>query len=156
MRMVNGFLAVIVSLFLTGAVAAQQSATKPAPTRRPATSAAAAPGVKTVASMKQIMEAMVAPSSTAIFSAAADAPKDDKGWVAIQNAAVMLTESGNLLLLGDRVKDRIDWVKWSRALVDAGALALNAATDKNAAALSTAGDEIYNTCETCHEKYLPK
>ena len=152
MRMLNGFLAVTASLLLGSAVAAQQAAPKPAPAQRPA----AAAGVRTVASMKQIMEAMVGPSSTLVFNAAADAPKDDKGWTAIQNAAVTLTESGNLLMLGDRVKDRADWMKMSGAMIDAGALALKAAIDKNADALSMAGDEVYNTCDTCHAKYLTK
>jgi cytochrome c556 len=141
MRIVHGFLAVISTLCLGCAVAAQQ---------------AAAPAVNTVASVKQIMEAMVEPGSDAVFKAAADAPTDadDNAWAAIRNAAVTVSESGNLLMLGDRVKDRTDWMKMSRAMVDAGARALKAATDKNADALSAAGDEIYNTCETCHAKYL--
>jgi cytochrome c556 len=59
-------------------------------------------------------------------------------------------------MLGNRVKDQGDWMKFSRALVDASAGALKAAQAKNADAMSTASDAVYETCETCHMKYLEK
>jgi cytochrome c556 len=59
-------------------------------------------------------------------------------------------------MLGDRVKDSGDWLKMSRALVDAAAGALKAAQARSADAMSTASDAVYETCEGCHLKYLKK
>ena len=112
--------------------------------------------VRIVASVKQIMQAMVIPTSDAVFKAAGDAPKDDKGWADLENSAVTLTESGNLLMIGSRVRDSGDWMKMSPAMVDAAATTLKAIEGKSPAALSASSDAVYETCETCHGKYLPK
>ena len=115
-----------------------------------------ATGVRTVGTTLQVMHAIVKPASDAVFAAGGEPPKDPKAWTALENHAVALAESGNLLMLGDRVKDQGDWMKFSRALVDASAGALKAAQAKNADAMSTASDAIYETCENCHMKYLKK
>ena len=131
-----------------GAQAPQRGARPRAPS--------AAASVRTVGTVLQVMHAIVIPASDAVFAAGGEAPKDDKGWTALQNQAIALAESGNLLMLGDRVKDTGDWLKMSRALVDAAATALKAAQAQNANALSTASDAVYDTCESCHSKYLKK
>lgn len=115
-----------------------------------------ASGVRTVGTTLQVMQAIVKPASDAVFAAGGEPPKDGKAWTALENQAIALAESGNLLMLGDRVKDQGDWMKFSRALVDASAGAVKAAQAKNADAMSTAGDAVYETCETCHLKYLKK
>jgi len=115
-----------------------------------------ASGVRTVGTTLQVMLAIVKPASDAVFAAGGEPPKDAKAWTALENQAVALAESGNLLMLGDRVKDQGDWMKFSRALVDASAGALKAAQAKNADAMSTAGDAVYETCENCHMGYLKK
>ena len=115
-----------------------------------------ATGVRTVGTTLQVMLAIVKPASDAVFAAGGEPPKDPKAWTAIENQAVALAESGNLLMLGDRVKDQGDWMKFSRALVDASAGALKAAQSKNPDAMSTASDAVYETCENCHMRYLKK
>lgn len=109
-----------------------------------------------VGNVQQIMEAMVIPSSDALFEAAGEAPTDEKAWTAVRNNAVTLAESGNLLMIGSRARDRAAWMQLSRAMVDAGAAALKAADAKDAAALSKAGDRIVASCENCHDRYLQK
>ena len=84
------------------------------------------------------------------------APKDDKEWASVQNSALILAEVGNLLMIPGRAKDTGDWMKFAKALRDAGSEAFKAANDKDAKALETIGDKIDDTCETCHAKYLPK
>ncbi len=113
-------------------------------------------GVRTVGTTLQIMHAIVKPASDAVFAAGGEAPKDAKGWTDVEHQAVALAESGNLLMLGDRVKDQADWMKMSRALVDAAAVAMKAAQAKNADAMSMASDAVYDTCENCHMRYLRK
>ena len=113
-------------------------------------------GVRTVGSVLQVMNAIVKPASDAVFAAGGDPPKDAKAWTQIENQAVALAESGNLLMIGDRVTDQGDWMKFARALVDASADAVKAAEARNADAMSTASDAVYETCENCHMKYLKK
>jgi hypothetical protein len=116
-----------------------------------------------VASIKQIMNGIVAPASTVIYTAVGTtasakgveetAPKNDKEWAAVGNSAAALAESGNLLLLGDRAVDHGDWTRMARELVDASRMALKAAELKSADGILSAGGAINETCDKCHEKY---
>jgi hypothetical protein len=117
---------------------------------------AQAPTFQPVGSVHQIMLGIVKPSSDVIFAVPAKAPKDDKDWENVQNNALMLAEAGNLLLIPGRAKDKGEWVTDANALIKAGADAFKAANAKDAKALETIGDNIEDTCEKCHGKYLPK
>ena len=123
-------------LFLTSAARAQQPTFKP------------------VASVNQLMKAIVIPTSDALFQVAMKAPENDEEWTAMQNNALTLAESGNLLMIGSRAKDQGDWIKAAQALVNAGTVAFKAAEAKNEDALIEAGDQVYATCEGCHSRYL--
>ncbi len=107
-----------------------------------------------VASVNQLMKAIVIPTSDAIFQVAMKAPETDEEWTAMQNNALTLAESGNLLMIGSRAKDQGDWIKAAQALVNAGTVAFKAAEAKNEDALIEAGDQVYATCEGCHSRYL--
>jgi hypothetical protein len=115
---------------------------------------AQAPAFQPVGSIHQIMLGIVKPSSDVIFAVPAKAPKDDKEWETVQNNALMLAEAGNLLLIPGRAKDKDEWVTDANALIKAGADAFKAANAKDAKALETIGDNIEDTCEKCHGKYL--
>ena len=118
-----------------------------------ATAEAQQPGIKPIASIMQLHEAMISPSSDALFDVGREAPKDDRGWVAVRNHAVILAESANMLMVAGRAKDKGDWMKFSAALADAAAAALKAAEAKNVAGVLDAGDRIVPVCEACHEPY---
>ena len=120
------------------------------------TASAQQPTLKAVATVNQLMKAIIIPSSDAVFQVAMEPPQDDEAWTAVQNSALTLAESGNLLMIGSRAKDQGDWIKAAQALVDAGTVAFKAAEDKNVDALIEAGDQVYATCEGCHERYLDK
>lgn len=117
---------------------------------------AQAPGFQPVGTVRQIMLGIVAPSSDVIFKVANQAPKDDKEWKTVQDSALMLAETGNLLLMPGRAKDPGDWNKFSKSLIDQGSRAFKAANAKDAKALEDIGNDIDDVCETCHAKYLPK
>ena len=106
-----------------------------------------------VASVAQIMQAMVVPSSNSLFDVARHAPESDEQWAAVRNSAVLLAESGNLLLMGRRSKDTDVWRETSLALAGAGAAALRAAEARDAAAVIEAGDAMVDACEVCHETH---
>jgi cytochrome c553 len=116
---------------------------------------AQAPTFQPVGTTLQLMKAMVIPSSDALFKIATEAPKNDKEWTAVQNNALLLAESGNLLMIAGRAKDNAEWMKDSKALVDAGAAAFKAANAKDVNKLNNISDEILTACETCHNKYKP-
>lgn len=126
-----------------------------APSSRPTETAPAA-AVRPVATIKQVMHAIVIPSSDAVFKAAGEPPSDAAAWTTVQHQALAVAEAGNLLMIGNRPVDRGDWMRRARAMVDAAAEAASAADQKNGAALGAAGDKLYDTCEACHEKYVKK
>ena len=110
-------------------------------------------GVRPVATVKQLHDVMITPASDAVFHASGEPPRDDDGWTTARTQALVLAESGNLLMLGSRARDNAAWMSMSRALVDAAATAVSAAERKDADALAAAGDPIVAACEACHRPY---
>jgi cytochrome c556 len=115
-----------------------------------------------VATVDQIMEAIVIPSSEALFDAVVydtgvlvAAPKADDDWYRLQMQAFAVAEAGNLLLMPPRAKDRGDWQTFARALTDAAAKVAKAAESKDVDRLLATGSEMYAACTSCHRKYLP-
>ncbi|MBI3050101.1 MAG: cytochrome c [Acidobacteria bacterium] len=116
-----------------------------------------------VASIAQIMNGIVQPNATVVYNAVGTfvsvqgvkevAPQTDEEWAAIGNSAAALVESGNLLLLGSRVVDTGDWIKMTRAYMDASQRALTAAQAKDKDGILTAGSDLNDTCDSCHAKY---
>ena len=117
---------------------------------------AQAPIYQPVGTTLQIMRAMVIPSSDVIFAVPNTPPKTDKEWAAVQNSALILAESGNLLMMAGRSKDNGEWMKDAKAMVDAGAAAFKAANAKDDDKLGEVGGDVLDTCETCHNKYKPQ
>jgi hypothetical protein len=121
----------------------------------------AQPSYQPVATIEQIMEASVEPASHAVFDAAAwvngvqvGGPKTDDDWKMVQANALMLVETGNLLLMGSRMKDRTGWVTRTQAMMDAANEAAKAADAKNTEAIFDAGTKIYLACTGCHLQYI--
>jgi cytochrome c553 len=114
---------------------------------------APATGVRTLTNVLQLHELLISPASDAVFNASTDPPTDDKGWTGARNQALVLAEASNLLMVGSRVRDSNNWMRMSRALVDAAALAANAAEKKDATALESAAGAITSACMDCHRPY---
>ncbi len=111
------------------------------------------PGFKAVATVTQLMQAMVIPASNTLFNLPREVPETDEGWAEVRNSAVILAESGNLLLIGSRAQPSDVWMSTSRALVKAGEAALRAAQSQDVDAITEIGNQIIDACETCHEKH---
>ncbi len=111
------------------------------------------PNLKAVASVTEIMKAMVVPTSAAIWNVGRNPPTDDEAWEALKNYSVLLGESGNLLLIGDRARDDEVWRSTSLKMVEAGTLALKAAKAKNVDGINDAGNLMVDACELCHERH---
>jgi len=110
-------------------------------------------GIRALANVRELHDIMISPASDAVFAASSNQPLDAKGWTDARNQAILLAESGNLLMVGTRVRDTGNWMKMSRAMVDAAALAATAAEKKDAKALEAATDSITTACMECHRPY---
>ncbi|MDE2806396.1 MAG: hypothetical protein OXN18_14745 [Gemmatimonadota bacterium] len=80
-------------------------------------------------------------------------PRTPEEWTAVENAAWVLAESGNLLLLEDRAQGRGHWIAMSRSMIEVGRRAVDAAAAKDAQAVFDVGAEVYFVCTGCHAVY---
>jgi hypothetical protein len=159
MRIVHGIFVVSVLLFLTGIgfVIAGARAARDRPARAPAST------MTPVASVKQIMNAIVAPAADTVFGAVSTvitaqgaeehAPQNDKEWERLGTSAAALIEAGNLMMMGSRAVDQGDWVKYAHDLIEGSKIALKAAESRDAAGVFDSGEAIYLSCDGCHQKY---
>lgn len=114
----------------------------------------AAGNFQAVGTLSDVMVSMVYPAANNILlSAYRGGPQDDKEWLSIQRNAVLLAESGNVLLMRGPAGGQGDWAKDAKMLVDAGAAAYKAARAKDANALMAVAQPLNAACTTCHKQY---
>jgi len=116
-----------------------------------------------VGDVQDLMLAVVEPAAEVYWDAVGEIldedgvheirPATNEEWEAVSHAAFLVAESGNLLMMSSRARDRGDWVTMSQALVETGQEALRAADARNAEAVFDAGAEMYYVCSECHAKY---
>jgi cytochrome c553 len=83
------------------------------------------------------------------------------GWLMVENAAIALGESANLIVIpGRRCQNGRDvplsepnWAQFTQQLKDAADVALVAARAQDQAAASDATNDIAEACYVCHEVY---
>jgi S-disulfanyl-L-cysteine oxidoreductase SoxD len=158
----------------------------------PTVRSSAAPRVATVGTslpppegnLAQLMRAIAFPNSNIIFNvqlkdpgaetkkAPASAPFDYvewgstvyPGWLAIDQAAVALTETAPLLLTPGRQcqngrpvpVERADWKQYVNELVEVGKLARRASQARNFEAFIDISDKLNDACANCHKVYRDK
>jgi hypothetical protein len=115
---------------------------------------------KPVATVDQVMDAIVIPSSQALFDSfvyingeLTQSPKTDDEWFQLRMQALAVAEAGNLLLMPPRTRDG-DWVKMAQAMTEAAVRVEQAADARNTDLMLTTGGELYNNFANCHEQYL--
>ena len=133
--------------------------------------------------LNRLMRGVFYPAANVVFSAQIDNPADVKfvpgkdpsmatdplastfgGWQAVENAALALSESANLLLIPGRncanglpvPMNNPDWSKFVQELRDAGMKAYNAAQSKNQDKMVDAADTLSAACASCHKKWREK
>jgi len=151
---------VSVALFISG-IAFIIAGTRAARVNAPAHTAL--PAAPPVATIKQIMNAIVLPNANVIYNAVGTTidgtrveetvPKNDKEWSAVGDSAAAIVESGNMLLVDDRLIDEREWLSYTQRFIAAGKAALAAANEKKADGILAAGGDLNETCDACHEKY---
>ena len=95
---------------------------------------------------------MDANGETALF------PTIEAEWAAAENAAAMVAEAGNMLLLPGRQRvlaedDNGDWVRFARTLSERAHTVRAATEARQPQAMFDAGGDLYQACVACHEKY---
>ena len=108
---------------------------------------------KAAPSVMEVMMTMTVPASDAIFSAASEPPKEAAQWVALRASAKALADSGRVLTTIAHEKDDAEWIEMARALVTKAEATFTAIDQKDADALANAGDDVYLTCKTCHDRF---
>jgi hypothetical protein len=86
------------------------------------------------------------------------------GWQAVENAALAISETANLIMIPGRLcqngrpvpLDRADFQKFAQGLADAGQAALKAAQSKNLDAMVEVSGTVSDACAACHEVYRDK
>jgi len=142
--------------------------------------AAAAPQPRAYANLAQVMQGIPFPASNIIFDTQttdpgkAQEPTDTAGagataqfsgvyggWLAVENAALALQETANLIMIPGRTcangkpvpVDQEDFRMWAQNLATAGEAALKAAQSKNLDAMVDVSGTVSDACAMCHEKY---
>ncbi len=133
--------------------------------------------------LNRLMRGVLYPAANVVFSAQTDNPADVKfvpgqdpsmatdplvstfgGWQAVENAALALAESANLLLIPGRncangvpvPINNPDWPKFVQELRDAGMKAYTAAQSKDQDKMVAAADTLSASCANCHKKWREK
>ena len=121
------------------------------------------PPFRAVADVQLLMQAVIDPSADVVWDAVSTVittagieerrPRSDEAWGRVRNSAVILAESGNLLMLEPRAYDRDSWMAMSRALVDISTEVLRLVEARDADGIFGIGGRLYDTCESCHRLY---
>ena len=123
----------------------------------------AGPPIKAIATLEEVMHAMVIPNAQLVWGAAGTIytlggvkeirPESDDEWFEIESGATALMEAGNLLMMEGRAKDSGRWMDRARSLREAGDSVRQAAKSKDAAALFERGGYLFDACQGCHFDY---
>ena len=115
------------------------------------------------ADVKQIMAAVIDPAADVVWESVGTIdtvegtehirPRDEEEWTQVAQAAWVVTEAANSLMIGNRPKDTGEWMQFAQDLADTSLKAARAAESHDADALFTAGSDVYLACTACHSKY---
>lgn len=114
--------------------------------------------------MKQTMEWVLDPAADHLWGSSGSiitaegtrelAPTTEEEWMAVRHSALVVAETGNLLLMPSRTREGAAWQEMSRGLIEAGLLAEAAAKARDSEALFEAGAQLYRVCKSCHGVYI--
>ena len=82
-------------------------------------------------------------------------PHTDAEWTNIREAAVTITEAGNLLMLVPRAQDADEWMRKAGDLITQGERMVGAIDRRNPQEVFDVGADLYEACVNCHRKYMP-
>ena len=123
--------------------------------------------VQVVGDMRETMNWVLDPAADAIWGASgyvmtADGEEDltpttEEGWAAVRHGAVVVAESGNLLLMPHLLPAAEPgpdaWIEFSQGMTRIALEAVEAIDNRDSEALFEIGGHLYNVCVACHQVY---
>ena len=114
--------------------------------------------VAPILTVKEIMNAMITPTTATIWGAYE--LKSDSEWQEVKNAAISVIGAGNLLSMGGSAQGEAllareaEWQQFNRQMIEAAREVITAVDGRDEEALFTIGnDKLYPPCESCHQRY---
>jgi hypothetical protein len=140
-------------LFAAAAVAAAGAFLSPA--RSQPARAKPAPRLEPVAETKLLMEGIAQPNARALGKLFAARPKDSEAWAFARGQALLLGETGNLLLMRPpKTKAGEDsWLTHAADLRASATALAKAAAAKDYLQARTALAGVANACNRCHQSF---
>lgn len=121
------------------------------------------PPLLPTATVAELMSTMIDPAADLVWDAVGTVitaegvdhwePTTDEEWATVRSGAMTITESANLLMIGERARDQDTWMRMAEGMHAAGLLALEAADAKDVEAIFAVGEAVYNACDSCHNLY---
>ena len=106
---------------------------------------------RAVGSMQDLMTGIIQPTSDAVFYISRTPPQSDADWLDMERQTLMLAESANLLLIPGYREDGERWLADVEKMRVAAEAALQAARDRDMDTLIDLNNDLYMSCESCHE-----
>ena len=114
--------------------------------------------VAPILSVKEIMNAMITPTTAIIWGAYE--LESDSEWQDVRNAAISVIGAGNLLFFGGSAQGEsllareTEWQELNQQMIEAAQEIIAAVDSRDEEALFTIGnDKLYPPCESCHQRY---
>ena len=114
--------------------------------------------VTPILTVKEIMNAMITPTTATIWGAYE--LESDSEWQEVKNAAISVIGAGNLLSMGGSAQGEAllareaEWQQFNRQMIEAAREVITAVDRRDEEALFTIGnDKLYPPCESCHQRY---
>ena len=120
-----------------------------------AQSASSRPPTRNVGTMSDLMVKIIYPASDALFYIESRTPKTETEWTVLEGQALMVAESGNLLMMPGRARDQKQWMVDAKLMLDSAAEAYTAAKKRDVQAIVMVNERLLESCTSCHENYRP-
>lgn len=124
-----------------------------------------APPFETTVPVKDLMANVMDPAADRVWESVGTiitkegtferAPQTDEEWGDVRAAAILVAETGNLLLLPQRSAGSEEWVKLSQAMMVQAKRVMKAAEAKDRQAVFDTGADLYDSCVNCHKRFDP-
>ena len=126
----------------------------------PAGTASGAPETLPV-SINQVMVALVNAAADPIWAATWNEPQTERDWRELERLSYQIQIGGHLLQYpGDGPMDQEwtanpQWIEYSQQLSRDGRRAVNAVRARDRDLMDSAGADLLQTCEACHQAFRP-
>ena len=121
------------------------------------------PPLAPVADVSQLMTMILDPAADAVWDSSGTIitvegteewePETDEEWAVVANGAMIIAETANLLMIGERARDQEGWMQLSLNMSEAALLVHEAVQARDAERVFDLGETLYRSCDRCHNLY---